>query len=148
VALLPGVRARAAAGIARAPKPRETNREASPFLLAAVVAVAGRGAALLLPRGGVRRGEGPPFPPPPGEQPNSPHVHGILGGYYYRTRDLEQAAYHYRRAYELYPLSGEMLLNLVAAEDEMGRADSAFADAHLLNRRFPTYGPGWYALGN
>lgn len=146
VALLPGVRPSGSADSARAS--RGTKRDASPLLLTAIAAVAVWWTALLLPRVDVWRDEATLFTSMLREEPNSPHVHGILGGYYYRARDLERAAYHYRRAYELYPLSGEMLLNLVAAEDEMGRADSAFADAHLLNARFPTYGPGWYALGN
>jgi protein O-mannosyl-transferase len=144
VALLPG--ARAAAGSAGpATKP---SGDAAPILLVATAAVAVWWGALLIPRVNVWRDEATLFTAMLREEPNSPHVHGILGGYYYRTRDLERAAYHYRRSYELYPASGEMLLNLVAAEDEMGHADSAFADAHVLNARFPTYGPGWYALGN
>jgi tetratricopeptide (TPR) repeat protein len=41
-----------------------------------------------------------------------------------------------------------MLLNLVAAEDELGRTDSAFVHVRKLNALYPEYGAGWYALGN
>jgi len=139
VALLPGFPSATRTG---------PTRDAGPILLAASAAIAVWWSALLFPRVDVWRDERTLFTAMLREQPNSPHVHGILGGYYYRARDLQRAAYHYRRSYELYPESGEMLLNLVAAEDEMGRTDSAFADAHLLNTKFPDYGPGWYALGN
>jgi len=82
------------------------------------------------------------------DTPDSPHVHGIVGSYYYRMRDLPRAVYHYRRAYALYPLSGDILLNLVAAEDESGQVDSALVHARELTQVHPEYGAGWYALGN
>ena len=41
-----------------------------------------------------------------------------------------------------------MLLNLVAAEDELGQTDSAFIHVRKLNALHPEYGAGWYALGN
>ena len=149
VALVPAVRrSGSAAGAGSGPRPRESRRDAGPMLLAVAATIAVWWTALLLPRVDVWRNEATLFTAMLREEPNSPHVQGILGGYYYKTRDLERAAYHYRRSYELYPESGEMLLNLVAAEDELGHADSAFADAHVLNAKFPTYGPGWYALGN
>jgi tetratricopeptide (TPR) repeat protein len=82
------------------------------------------------------------------DSPNSPHVHAMLGGYYYRHRDLARAAEHQRRAFELMPQYTESLLDLSAAEDEMGLADSAFAHVRLLIRLRPRYAPAWYALGN
>jgi protein O-mannosyl-transferase len=103
---------------------------------------------LLVPRVAVWRDEGTLFTSMLRESPQSPHVHGIIGGYYYRHRDLERAAEHYRRSFELYPKSGEMLLNLVAAEDELGRTDSAFVHTRTLIAMQPRYGPAWYALGN
>jgi len=152
VTLLPALagprRIRDAADAGRKPGRRESGRDAGPILLAVLAVIAVWWSALLIPRVDVWRDERTLFTAMLREQPNSPHVHGILGGYYYRTRDLDRAAFHYRRSYQLYPESGEMLLNLVAAEDEMGRTDSAFADAHLLNANFPDYGAGWYALGH
>ena len=82
------------------------------------------------------------------DSPKSPHVHAMLGGYYYRHGDLARAAEHQRRAFELMPEYTESLLDLSAAEDEMGLADSAFAHVRLLIRLRPQYAPAWYALGN
>lgn len=103
---------------------------------------------LLLPRISLWKDEGTLFLSMLRDSPESPHVHAILGGYYYGTRDLPRSAYHYRRAYALHPQSTELLLNLGAAEDEMGQKDSAFTHIRLLNRLAPTYAPGLYALGN
>jgi tetratricopeptide (TPR) repeat protein len=103
---------------------------------------------LLLPRVAIWKDEGTLFLSMLRDSPESPHVHAILGGYYYRTRDLPRSAHHYRRAYALHPSSSELLLNLGAAEDEMGQSDSAFTHIRLLNALAPSYGPGWYALGN
>jgi protein O-mannosyl-transferase len=103
---------------------------------------------LLMPRVAVWRDEGTLFSSMLRDSPESPHVHGILGGYYYRQRDLPRAAYHYRRAHQLYPQAEDMLLDLGAAEDEMGATDSAFVHVHELNALSPNYAPGWYALGN
>ena len=104
--------------------------------------------ALLLPRVAIWKDEGTLYGSMLRDLPESAHVHGIIGDYYYRQRDLKKAAEHFRRSYELYPQSGVMLLNLGAAEDEMGMPDSAFAHIRLLNATEPDYGPGWYALGN
>ena len=153
VSLLPGVgmsnrRAKGAGPGTRAAGTTIAEPDAGPlFLLLSAVAAIWL-TTLLLPRVAIWRDEGTLFASMLRDSPDSPHVHGIVGGYDYRHRDLEGAAFHYRRAYELFPKSGEMLLNLVAAEDEMGRIDSAFADARVLNARFPEYGAGWYALGN
>jgi len=103
---------------------------------------------LLVPRVPLWKSDGTLFLSMLRDSPESPHVHAILGGYYYGTRDLPRAAYHYRRAFALHPQSTELLLNLGAAEDEMGQSDSAFTHIRLLNRLAPDYGPGLYALGN
>jgi len=136
----------AAIALAVALAPR--RGDAGPFFLLASAAAALWLFTLLQPRVAIWKDEGTLFGSMLRESPNSPHVHGIIGGYYYRRRDLERAAYHYRRSYELYPRSGEMLLNLVAAEDELGRTDSAFVHVRKLNALYPEYGAGWYALGN
>ena len=136
----------AAIALAVALAPR--RGDAGPFFLLASAAAALWLFTLLQPRVAIWKDEGTLFGSMLRESPNSPHVHGIIGGYYYRHRDLERAAYHYRRSYELYPRSGEMLLNLVAAEDELGRTDSAFVHVRKLNALYPEYGAGWYALGN
>ena len=122
--------------------------DAGPFFLLASAAVAIWFFTLLGPRVAIWRDEGTLFGSMLRESPNSPHVHGMMGGYYYRHRDLERAVYHYRRSYQLYPQSGEMLLNLVAAEDELGRSDSAYVHVRKLTALYPEYGAGWYALGN
>ncbi|HEY6221474.1 MAG TPA: tetratricopeptide repeat protein, partial [Candidatus Eisenbacteria bacterium] len=136
----------AAIALAVALAPRKGG--AGPVFLLASAAVAIWFFTLLGPRVAIWRDEGTLFGSMLRESPNSPHVHGIIGGYYYRHRDLERAAYHYRRSYELYPQSGEMLLNLVAAEDELGRTDSAYIHVRKLNALYPEYGAGWYARGN
>ncbi|HKW51975.1 MAG TPA: tetratricopeptide repeat protein, partial [Candidatus Eisenbacteria bacterium] len=136
----------AAIALAVALAPR--RGDAGPLLLLVSAAAAFWFFTLLQPRVAIWRDEGALFGSMLRESPNSPHIHGIIGGYYYRHRDLERAAYHYRRSYELYPRSGEMLLNLVAAEDELGRTDSAYIHVRKLNALYPDYGPGWYARGN
>ena len=136
----------AAIALAVALAPRKGD--AGPLFLIASAAAAVWLFTLLEPRVAIWRDEGSLFASMLRESPDSPHVHGIIGGYYYRHRDLERAAYHYRRSYELYPRSGEMLLNLVAAEDELGRTDSAYVHVRKLNTLYPEYGAGWYALGN
>ena len=104
--------------------------------------------ALLLPRISIWKNEDTLYTSMLRDSPDSPHVHAMVGGYYYRHRDLARAAEHQRRAFELMPEYTESLLDLSAAEDEMGLADSAFAHVRLLLRLRPRYAPGWYALGN
>ncbi|HYJ32236.1 MAG TPA: tetratricopeptide repeat protein [Candidatus Binatia bacterium] len=133
VALLPGVL---------------PERGAQRGYLAACGAVSLAFLVLLLPRVALWRTDGTLFLSMLRDSPESPHVHAILGGYYYGKRDLPRAIYHYRRAYVLHPSTPDLLLNLGAAEDEMGQSDSAFAHIRLLNRVAPNYGPGLYALGN
>jgi len=125
VALLPGTTAWFAAGIA------------TPFFL-----------VLLLPRVAVWENDRTLYTSMVRDAPESPHAHAILGGYYYRQHDLPRAIEHQRRAFELFPAYTETLLDLSAAEDEMGQSDSAFAHVRLLLRLRPTYAPAWYALGN
>ena len=136
----------AAIALAVALAPRKGD--AGPFFLLASAAAAVWFLTLLQPRVAIWRDDGTLFSSMLRESPNSPHVHGMMGGYYYRHRDLERAVYHYRRSYQLYPRSGEMLLNLVAAEDELGRSDSAYVHVRTLTAVYPEYGAGWYALGN
>lgn len=124
------------------------KRDAGPFFLAVAAAAALWFFTLLTPRVAIWRDEGTLFSSMLRDSPESPHVHGIIGDFYYRKRDLERAAQHFRRAHELYPQSGDMLLNLGAAEDEMGRPDSAFVHIRKLIALKPEFGPGWYALGN
>jgi hypothetical protein len=103
--------------------------------------------ALLWPRVAVWRDEETLFGSMLRDSPNSPHVHAIMGGLRYRERDLERAAYHYRRAIELAPdRAQELLLNLGAAEDEAGRIDSAFVHIRLLNSLRPDYAPVSYTI--
>lgn len=116
--------------------------------LAACGAVAIAFLVLLLPRVPLWKSDGTLFLSMLRDSPESPHVHAILGGYYYGKRDLPRAVYHYRRAYALHPDTPDLLLNLGAAEDESGQSDSAFAHIRLLNRVAPEYAPGLYALGN
>jgi tetratricopeptide (TPR) repeat protein len=147
---LPGTGRDATARTPAAPRRGDAARarDAGPiFLLVAAVAAAAS-LVLLLPRVSLWRNEGTLFLSMLRDSPESPHVHAIVGGYFYRTRDLPRAARHYRRAYELNPEAPELLLNLGAAEDEMGATDSAFAHIRLLNRIAPSYGPARYALGN
>lgn len=120
-------------------------------LAAAAAGCAVAGAAyttLLLPRVALWRSDGTLFLSMLRDSPESPHVHAILGGFYYGNRDLPRAVHHYRRALALHAPTPDLLLNLGAAEDEMGQPDSAFAHIRLLNRLAPDYGPGLYALGN
>ncbi|MGH7681708.1 MAG: tetratricopeptide repeat protein, partial [Candidatus Eiseniibacteriota bacterium] len=124
------------------------DRETQLYVWVATGAYAAWFVALLLPRVAIWRDEGTLYGSMLRDSPESPHVHGIIGDFYYRQRDLKKAAEHFRRSYELYPKSGVMLLNLGAAEDEMGMPDSAMAHIRLLNATEPSYGPGWYALGN
>ena len=124
------------------------RKEARAGILGACGAVALVYLVLLIPRVTSWRTDGTLFLSMLRDSPESPHVHAMLGGYYYRTRDLPRAAYHYRRAYSLHTQSPDLLLDLGAAEDEMGQKDSAFAHIRLLNRIAPEYAPGLYALGN
>lgn len=124
------------------------KRDAAPFFLTVAGAAAFWFLTLLTPRVAIWRDEGTLFNSMLRDSPESPHVHGIIGDFYYRKRDLERAAHHFRRAHELYPQSGEMLLNLGAAEDEMGRSDSAFVHIRGLIALQPENGAAHYALGN
>jgi protein O-mannosyl-transferase len=146
VSLLPA--ALAARPPRRAARGEPRAVDASPGLLIGAAAVAVWFLTLLLPRVAIWQNEGTLYASMLRDTPGSPHVHGMAGGYYHRQGDLARAADHYRRSYELYPQSGEMLLNLVAVEDEAGRPDSAFAHARTLVASFPEYAPAWYALGN
>ena len=142
VALLPGVWRRAPRGAAGA------ARDASPEFLAACAAAAIWSLVLLLPRVAIWKDEPTLFTSILHDSPESAHVHGLLGNYYYVHRDLPRAAEHFRRAHAIMPGSAEMLLNLGAAEDEMGQSDSAFVHVRELLALQPDYAPGWYALGN
>ena len=158
VALLPGAlasRRRAgagaggsgASGVSGASGSAATD--AGPGFLLVSAAVAACLLLLLLPRVAIWRNEGTLFGSMLRDSPESPRVHVMLGGYQYGKRDLARAIEHYRRAIDLDPASAtEVLLNLAAAEDESGQADSAFAHIRILNRVQPSYAPGWYALGN
>ncbi|HEX7077320.1 MAG TPA: tetratricopeptide repeat protein [Candidatus Eisenbacteria bacterium] len=160
VALLPGATwpGRGAArrekkrGAGAAPAERDARAatpDAPPAFLAACGIAAIWLAILLLPRVAIWKDEGTLFLSMLRDSPESPTVHSILGGYYYRQRDLPRSVYHYRRAIALDPgRTIDLLLNLGAAEDEMGAADSAKAHVRRLNALEPRYGPGWYALGN
>jgi len=134
VALLPGVWTRA--------------RDAGGEYLAACGLVAIWFLALLLPRVAIWKDEPTLFTSILHDSPESAQVHRLLGNYYYMHRDLPRAAEHFRRAHAIMPASGEMLLNLGAAEDEMGEGDSAFVHVRELLALTPDYAPGWYALGN
>ncbi|MGE5176802.1 MAG: tetratricopeptide repeat protein [Hyphomicrobiales bacterium] len=126
-----------------------TPRDASPAFLVACGVLALALATLLVPRVTIWKDEGTLFLSMLRDSPESPHVHAILGGYYYKERDLPRSAYHYRRAIALDPSeTTQLLLNLAAAEDEMGEGDSAVVHIRRLNALAPEYGPGWYALGN
>ena len=122
--------------------------DAGPIFLLTTGAVALGFLVLLLPRIALWKSDGTLFLSMLRDSPESPNVHAMLGGYFYGKRDLPRAAHHYRRAFKLRPQSTELLLNLGAAEDEMGQSDSAFTHIRLLNRLAPTYAPGLYALGN
>jgi tetratricopeptide (TPR) repeat protein len=142
IALLPGVWTRAPRGAATA------ARDASAEFLAVCAAVAIWFLVLLLPRVAIWKDEPTLFTSILHDSPESAHVHGLLGNYYYMHRDLPRAAEHFRRAHAIMPSSAEMLLNLGAAEDEMGQSDSAFVHVRELLILQPDYAPGWYALGN
>jgi tetratricopeptide (TPR) repeat protein len=143
VALLPG---RRGAGAAAAPPTRPADADAA--LLGACGAAAVALLLLLAARVPVWRDEGTLYGSMLRAAPESPYVHAALGGYYYRLRDLPRAAYHHRRCYELQPNYTEALLNLGAAQEEMGRVDSAFVSIRELVRRRSDYAAAWYALGN
>ncbi|HSQ59420.1 MAG TPA: tetratricopeptide repeat protein, partial [Acidobacteriota bacterium] len=133
---------------ARADERRETSDAGAAFLFLGS-AVALWLALLLWPRVSVWKNEGTLFGSMLRDSPASPHVHAIVGGWYYRQRDLERSAYHFRQAIRYAPeRTGELLLNLGAAEDEMGQVDSAFVHIRALTAIRPDYGPAWYALGN
>ena len=142
VALLPGVLTpRRRADLAPA--------DAGPGFLLGAGAAAACLLFLLLPRVAIWKNEGTLFGSMLRDSPESPRVHIMLGEYNYRAREFGRSIEHYKRAMALDPASAtEVLLNLGAAEDESGQADSAFAHIRLLNRAAPEYGPGWYALGN
>ena len=148
VALLPGVWERApqsaSAGAGAAAAPRDAGAE----FLAVCGAVAIWFLVLLLPRVGIWKDEPTLFTSILHDSPESADVHGLLGNYYYMHRDLPRAAEHFRRAHAIFPAAGEMLLNLGAAEDEMGQTDSAFVHVRELIAMQPDYAAGWYALGN
>ena len=152
IALAPSLGSAAAtttAGGGKRRKREEVGRDAGTTLLLVGSAAAIWFAILLWPRVAIWKNEGLLYTSMLRDAPESPHVHAIAGTYYYRTRDLERTAYHYRRAIALAPdRTNEFLLNLAAAEDEMGQLDSAFVHIRLLNRLQPEYGHGWYALGN
>ena len=137
-----------ALGIALLPGLWRPSRDAGGEFLAACAAVAVWFLVLLLPRVAIWKDEPALFTSILHDSPESAHVHGLLGNYYYMHRDLPRAAEHFRRAHAIMPASSEMLLNLGAAEDEMGESDSAFAHVRELNALDPGYAPGWYALGN
>ncbi len=152
IALAPAARSgRSAAPSTGKAKPRKepiAGDAGSGFILV-VAALSLWFAILLWPRVAIWRDEGTLFGSMLRDSPESPHVHAIMGGFQYRARDLERAAYHYRRAIALAPdRAEELLLNLGAAEDEMGQSDSAFVHVRRLNALRPGYAPAWYALGN
>jgi hypothetical protein len=127
---------------------REAGDAGTAFLLSGG-AVALWLAVLLWPRVSVWKNEGTLFGSMLRDSPASPHVHAIVGGWYYKQRDLERSAYHYRQAIRNAPeRTGELLLNLGAAEDELGLTDSSFVHIRQLVAIRPDYGPAWYALGN
>jgi len=157
VALLPGV----SAAWAKTPAPRggklprgaagapARGEDAGAGILLAGGAFAIWFAVLLWPRVSIWKDDGALFGSMLRDSPESPHVHAIVGGWYYKQRDLERSAHHYRRAIRYAPdRAGELLLNLGAAEDEMGQRDSAFVHIRTLNALRPGFAPGWYALGN
>ena len=119
-----------------------------PALIGGAAAVAAALSVILAGRVPVWKDQGTLFGSMLRDSPESPHVHAILGDYFYRQRDLTRAAYHLRRVYELDPESRESLLNFSAAEDEMGHVDTAFVAVRLLLRLHGDYAPAWYALGN
>jgi hypothetical protein len=150
VALLPAVslaRGRAAAergkrGRAAAAATAKPRSDAGVALLVAGVAAAIWLTALLWPRVAVWKNEGTLFGSMLRDSPESPHVHAIVGGWYYKQRDLERSAFHYRRAIRYAPeRTGELLLNLGAAEDEMGQHDWPTSTSGASSRSAPTSRP-------
>ncbi|MGE5178454.1 MAG: tetratricopeptide repeat protein [Bacteroidota bacterium] len=131
----------------RSARRREANDAPAAFLIASSAAAAAL-VVLLIPRVSLWKTDGTLFVSMLRDSPESPHVHAILGGYYYGRRDLTRSVFHYRRAIALHPYTPDLLLNLGAAEDELGQSDSAFTHIRLLNRLWPDYAPGLYALGN
>ena len=131
----------------RSARRRKADDASAAFLIASSAAAAAL-VVLLIPRVSLWRTDGTLFLSMLRDSPESPHVHAILGGYYYRKRDLARSVYHYRRAIALHPYTPDLLLDLGAAEDELGQSDSAFTHIRLLNRLWPDYAPGLYALGN
>ncbi len=118
-----------------------------------VALIAGSAAAaaclwLLPPRVAIWKDDAALFTSMLRDSPNSAYVHAVLGGHYYQARDLGRAIQHHKRAFQLSPEFNESLLNLGAAEEEAGLADSAFAHVQLLLRLRPRYAAAWYALGN
>jgi tetratricopeptide (TPR) repeat protein len=154
IALAPaawGARATTRAAGAAKPKPKKEAGagDAGAGFILVVAALSLWFAVLLWPRVAIWRDEGTLYGSMLVDSPESPHVHAIIGGFRYKERDLERAAFHYRRAIQLAPEKAEeLLLNLGAAEDEMGQRDSAFVHVRQLNALRPNYAPAWYALGN
>jgi len=152
VALLPGAFASRRSAGTGAGGPGGQSRAAGDAGFGFLLACAGVAACLLfllLPRVAIWRNEGTLFGSMLHDSPESPRVHVMLGEYEYGKRDLARSIEHYRRAIALDPAAAtEVFLNLAAAEDESGQADSAFAHIRILNRALPSYAPGWYALGN
>lgn len=140
VALLPG------AMPARGERGR--GGDASPGYLVVCGVLAAAALFLLIPRVTLWKNDGTLFLSMLRDSPESPHVHVIVGNYYYANHDPLRASYHFRRAVALHPATPDLLLNLGAAEDESGQRDSAFTHIRLLNRIEPDYAPGLYALGN
>src|SRR5262249_33834543 len=119
VALIPGARAAWAAdagagtgtggttaGGQRAPKrgPRAARPADAGLGILVVGGVAAIWLAILLgPRVSIWKNEGVLYNSMLRDAPESPHVHAIAGNYFYKTRDLERAAYHFRRAIALAP---------------------------------------------
>ncbi|HEU4725510.1 MAG TPA: tetratricopeptide repeat protein, partial [Candidatus Eisenbacteria bacterium] len=133
----------------RRPASSANPADASAVVIVAIAAASIGFGAVLWPRVAIWRDEAALYGSMLRDTPDSPHVQAIMGAYLYRTRDLMGAAAHYRRAIEIAPEhAGELLLNLVAAEDEMGRRDSAYVHVRRLTAIRPDYAPGWYALGN
>ncbi len=142
IALLPAILTR------RAPAPPSPRDAGGVFLLAGS-AVALWLAVLLWPRVSVWKDDGGLFNSMLRDSPESPHIHAIVGGWYYRQHDFERSAIHYRWAIRHAPeRAGELLFNLGAAENDMGEVDSAFVHIRAVNALRPEFGQGWFALGN
>lgn len=150
VALLPAVLARRTlTSAAHAAPPRARFNVAEGAFLAAGSAVAIWFAVLLGPRISVWKDDGTLFSSMLRDSPESPHIHAIVGEWYYRQHDFARSAFHYRRAVRYAPeREGELLFRLAAAEHDMGEIDSAFVHIRRMNTLRPEFGQGWYALGN